>query len=199
MDELKEIIENLKEVELPVDKLRPNKWNFNEQDQYQMDALIESRRKFGEIYPVIVRQSGEWYDIIDGEHRWKAALKRNEPTIKVKNLGEINDDLLKELMLILNESRGNPNQIRLAQLVSKLKDANPNLVLPYSDYYLAELKKVRVEPFNPAEFAISDGVFEMLRGKTQLCLKEGHKFKLIKMRRCKKCRLVEVLSTLEEE
>jgi len=190
---IKELIEGLKEISVPVDKLRPNKWNFNEQDQYQMDALVESRRRFGSIYPVIVRQSGEWYDIIDGEHRWIAAIKRNEPTVRVKNLGEISDDLLKELMLILNEARGNPDQVRLAEVVGRLKEENPDLVLPYSEQYLEELKKIKVEPFNPNEYAVTDDVFAALRSQSQLCTDSGHDFKRVRTRRCKKCRMVEIL------
>ncbi len=190
---LKDLIESLPEISIPIGKVHPNNWNFNEQDQYQMASLKYSAETYGEIYPCIVRELNGGFEIIDGEHRWMVATSLGKPTIKAKNLGRIDDNTAKELMIILNESRGNPNQLKLAQVIRNIKIGNEELVLPYSNSYLEELKRIKPEPFTPRDFNIEEGTFEYLRKASSLCEKGNHDLKNFRGRKCKKCQMIEVI------
>ena len=59
---------------LPLDRIRPNpqqpRLSF---DRESLDALAVSIRNFGLIQPITVRRSGEFYEIISGERRFRAA------------------------------------------------------------------------------------------------------------------------------
>jgi len=94
--------------------------------------LKESVARFGMVQPVIVRclvpsdlkvdEKGEFehYEIIDGEHRWRAAVEMGFEEIDVWDLEGCDDATAKALTLALNELRGKPEDRRLAALVSDL-------------------------------------------------------------------------------
>jgi len=121
---LKRVIEHTREEEVDVVRLFPNRWNFNEQTQQVFKAVVASIRRYGNrLYPVVVRDIGRRrLEIIDGEHRWRACREAGLTTVWVKNLGVVDDSLAEELMLLLNEDRGESDTLKLAKLVEELKD-----------------------------------------------------------------------------
>ncbi len=104
--------------------------------------LVESMRQFGYVQPIIVRElAPDRYEIINGEHRWRAARELNMPEIAVMNLGVIADSRAKQLVVILNELGGTPDQVRLSDL---LRDINIEVstadllkVLPFTEKELS--------------------------------------------------------------
>lgn len=65
---------NIKLRSIAVDKLHPNDWNPNKMTDEEFRELVEEVRRLGRIpKPVIVRPSDDGYEIIDGEHNWRAA------------------------------------------------------------------------------------------------------------------------------
>ncbi len=155
---LKTRIDSLVEEEVNIGRVQPNSWNFNEMTIDEMRAVTESIKKYGRIYPCIVRERDDGaFEIIDGEHRFLSQLHLNYTTIKIKNLGEVSDIVAQELMLILNETRGEPNLKRLGTLVSEMVDREG------SD---AVIKKL---PYDPAQLrdllAIKEMDFEGLKSK----------------------------------
>jgi hypothetical protein len=111
-----------------IEKLVPNRWNYNTQSAEVFNKLVESIRRFGYSQPVIVRslESGR-YEIINGEHRWRAAQALKWGSIEVFDLGKMDDTRAKELCVILNNLGGKPDEIRLADL---LRDINESVSLP---------------------------------------------------------------------
>src|SRR5687767_10578366 len=69
-------------MDLPIDEVVPNKYQprtvFHEQS---LSELAQSIRSDGVIQPVIVRRSGEGYELITGERRWRAAKMAGLKTI----------------------------------------------------------------------------------------------------------------------
>jgi hypothetical protein len=110
------------------DELWPNPWNPNKQSDFIYEKEKNSISKFGFIEPVQVRDfiatqspwAGRKYQIINGEHRWKAVIDLKIDAIPIINLGIVPDSIAKQLTLILNETHGDPNPIKLAQLVQDL-------------------------------------------------------------------------------
>lgn len=55
----------------PVDSLRPNSYNPNRQSEHDFELLLKSIKENGFTQPVIVQRDTR--EIVDGEHRWRAA------------------------------------------------------------------------------------------------------------------------------
>jgi len=121
---LKQAIEKTVEEEVDANRVFPNRWNFNEQTSIVFHGIVESIRRYGNrLYPVIVRDVGRnRLEIVDGEHRWKACCRLGLQKVFVKNLGKIDDGTAEELMLLLNENRGESDLLKLAKLVDEIKN-----------------------------------------------------------------------------
>ncbi len=129
-------------VEIRLDMLVPNPWNPNEMDPEDYEKARESIRRFGFIDPITVRQICESYQIIDGEHRWKAAKDEGLEAVPVAII-DVDDADAEQLTFILNELRGRPNPQKLAALVrdlaSKRSMSELESVLPLRRQQLAAM------------------------------------------------------------
>lgn len=105
---------------VPVGKLQPNPWNPNRQSDYIFEKEINSIKKFGMVSSVLARQKGDAFEIIDGEHRWRAAKHLNMPDISINNLGEIPDDTAKQLTILMNEIKGKADENLMGKLIFDL-------------------------------------------------------------------------------
>lgn len=142
---------------VPMDKVSRNNFNYNRQSNFIFDKQKESILHFGFVEPITCRtdpnDSSAW-EIINGEHRYialteifesgetvyidppgkdnRAKLKNNH--IPIRDLGELADAEAKKLCVVLNETKGQPNQDDLADLIADLKHDEIDLsVLPYTD------------------------------------------------------------------
>lgn len=122
--------------------LRPNPWNPNVQSPFMFDKALASIREFGFVDPVTVRvvSGTEGYEIVDGEHRWRAACKLGIEQVAIVNLGEIPDHVAKRLTVVLNETRGEANVEKISDLIKSLVDEDRTLVnvLPYTAHELQQ-------------------------------------------------------------
>lgn len=84
------------------DKLYPNAYNPNRQDEEEFELLLRSMTEDGFTVPILAQTSGE---IIDGEHRWRAAQR-----IGLKEIPVVFTDMTAEQMRIAtlrhNRARG---------------------------------------------------------------------------------------------
>lgn len=138
-------------VYLRVADMVPNPWNPNKMDNETYRKEIESIREFGFVDPVTVRQAGDKYEIIDGEHRWKGAAELGLIFIPAIVLAA-NDEIAEQLTIVLNDLRGKPNEEKLAALVRDLSTRRSMLdlerVLPYKREKLAEMIAERKADFD---------------------------------------------------
>jgi hypothetical protein len=114
-------------ITVPIDSIVPNPWNPNVQPAWIFQKELKSIKKFGFVDPLTVREirddSGrevEYYQIVDGEHRWKGAKELGLTELPVWNLGVIDDADAEELTVVLNETRGAPNETKLAMVLDDL-------------------------------------------------------------------------------
>lgn len=110
---------NLKIV--PIEKVRANPWNPNKQSDFIFEKERESIREHGFIDPILVRGKGPGYEVIDGEHRLKAAIAEGFKEIPVNDLGKVSDDIAKKLTIITNETRGKSDPTLLQTLLKELE------------------------------------------------------------------------------
>jgi ParB family transcriptional regulator, chromosome partitioning protein len=118
--EVKEVVAGF--VELSLDKIMPNpnqpRKNFDEES---LNELSQSIKNFGLLQPISVIKNGDFYEIIAGERRYRAAKKAGLDKIPViiKNISQ-KEKL--EISLVENIQRENLNSIEEALAYSSLID-----------------------------------------------------------------------------
>ena len=114
----------------------PNPWNPNKQDDFIYEKELASIKAFGFVDPILCRTLGSGWEIIDGEHRWRAAGDLGINQVPIIDLGEVEEDEAKQLTIVLNETRGRPDPGKLRALLGELasrKSVTDLLqVLPYT-------------------------------------------------------------------
>lgn len=134
----------LKTAVAPVAQLHANPWNPNRMNERQYAAEKESITAFGFIDPVTVRPHPELageYQVIDGEHRVRAATDLGITDLPVVVL-DVNEAAAKKLTIVLNETRGRADTVDLAAVLADLQaelGAEVLVGLPYTPAELEEL------------------------------------------------------------
>lgn len=126
---VKEVVkEVIKEVKVPADTMmkisdiEPNREqprkNF---DKEALEELADSIRQFGIIQPIVVQKKDDYYEIIAGERRWRAAklAKIKEVPVIIK---EYTKQEVMEIALIENIQRKDLNPIEEALAYRSLID-----------------------------------------------------------------------------
>ena len=103
-----------------IGKIEPNR--YQPRKKFDEDALIElseSLKQYGVLQPLLVQDKKEYYEIIAGERRWRAAkiagLKELPVIVK-----ELTEQEIVEISLIENIQRENLNPIEEAQAFKRL-------------------------------------------------------------------------------
>jgi ParB/RepB/Spo0J family partition protein len=110
----------LKVVDLPVERLRPNGWNVNRMDDARFEKLKRYLKREQFLEPIVVRPIGpDTYEIVGGEHRWRAAQELGYATIPCAVV-KLDDKQARIASINLNELSGAPAPDLLAQLIHEL-------------------------------------------------------------------------------
>ena len=110
-----EVIQNLKLIDVEPNKNQP-RMNFNDE---KIEDLAESIKEYGVIQPIIVTKKNDYYQIVAGERRWRAAKKAglNEIPAIIRNYTEQKN---KEVALIENIQREDLNPIEKATALKEI-------------------------------------------------------------------------------
>ena len=110
-----EIVQNIKITKIEPDKEQPRK-RFDEE---KLDELANSIKQYGVIQPIIVTLKDDYYQIIAGERRWRAAKKAGLTEIPclVRTKTEQEN---REIALIENIQREDLNPIEEAEAYEQL-------------------------------------------------------------------------------
>lgn len=106
----------------------PNPWNPNRMVESEQKATEQSLARFGQVAPVVVRTHPDdpaRYQIIDGAHRREAMALASAEEMLVFDLGEVSDTDAKHLNMVLVETRGQPDEIRMGALLASLSETMP--------------------------------------------------------------------------
>ena len=112
-------------IELDVDRLVPNSLQPRGQfDEARLEELARSIRANGVIQPIIVRKSGERFQIIAGERRWRAAQRAGlfRVPVVVRDVADGHEHALLEMSLIENIQREYLNPIEEALAYRRLAE-----------------------------------------------------------------------------
>jgi ParB family chromosome partitioning protein len=101
--------------EIEIGRIRPNPHQPRTQfDEGAIDELAESIGERGVLQPILLRPSGNEYQIVAGERRWRAAQRAGLHTIPAI-VREIDESATAELALIENIQREDLNAIEEAE------------------------------------------------------------------------------------
>lgn len=126
---VKEVVkEVIKEIKVPADTMmkisdiEPNREQPRKSfDKEALEELADSIRQFGIIQPIVVQKKDDYYEIIAGERRWRAAklAKIKEVPVVIK---EYTKQEVMEIALIENIQRKDLNPIEEALAYKSLID-----------------------------------------------------------------------------
>ena len=112
-----EVVEKLKLTQVEPNRNQPRK-NFDEE---ALDELADSIKRYGIIQPIIVVNKGDFFEIVAGERRWRAAKKAGLTEIPAI-VREGDDRKNKEIALIENVQREDLNAYEKAVGIKELME-----------------------------------------------------------------------------
>lgn len=118
---VKEVVREVeKEIKLKVSDIEPNRNQPRQQfDEDGLEELAESIRQFGVVQPLIVQKREDYYEIIAGERRWRAARMAGLKEVPVI-IRDYKEQMALEISLIENIQRENLNPIEEAKAYERL-------------------------------------------------------------------------------
>lgn len=112
-----EIVKNIKLVEIEPNRNQARKVF----DEESLEELAASIKRYGVIQPIIVSRQKDFYEIVAGERRWRAAKKAGISQIPAV-IREDDAKINKEISLIENIQREDLNPIEKARGIRQLID-----------------------------------------------------------------------------
>lgn len=110
-----EVTEQEKIIFLRLEQIKPNPLQPRQEiNSHNLEELVQSIKEKGIIQPILVRRSGDEYELIAGERRLRAAKVLNLKEIPAL-IKEVDDEESLELALIENIQRQNLNPIEQAK------------------------------------------------------------------------------------
>ncbi|NCC42349.1 MAG: ParB/RepB/Spo0J family partition protein [Clostridia bacterium] len=119
---VEKVIEKPVEMKLKISEVEPNR--EQPRKKFDEDALLElseSIKQFGVLQPLLVQKKKDYYEIIAGERRWRAAKMAGIKEVPVI-IKSFTDQEVVEISLIENIQRENLNPIEEAMAYRRLID-----------------------------------------------------------------------------
>jgi len=158
---------------ISINDLIKAKWNYKTDDPEKAEALKNNINKNGQIENIIVRQVGNKYEVINGNHRLDVFKELLYTKVYCYNLGIITDSMAKRISIETNETKFVTDFIKLGGLIKDLKlDFNFDdleKTMPFSKDELSKLIKL-------SEFDFDKNKKNLLDNQLQSSdnIKEGH-------------------------
>lgn len=142
-----------------IDKIRPNRWNPNVMDKFMFNKQKKSIDELGFLGSILVREHEvpSYYEILDGEHRWKALKEAGATEVPVESIGKIDDKEAQLLTVLINNLHGKDDVFKRAKILEAL-DAGQLSLLPMTEEEI-EHEKQFVE-FDFSIYETEEGVPE---------------------------------------
>jgi len=132
---------NTAKKQVQIDEIMPNPWNPNVQDKATFEKEKKSIQELGMLGSILVRDYFGKYQILDGEHRWKAAKELGYTEMTVETMGEISDQQAKFLTIHLNNLRGKDDVFKRAAILKELEQGQLEM-LPWSQEEIENEKQL---------------------------------------------------------
>ena len=121
-DLVEKIVEKPVEQKIKLSLIEPNREqprkNFDEESLQELCASIQ---QYGVIQPLVVKKNNDYYEIIAGERRWRAAKMAGLKEVPVI-IKDYSEQEIVEISLIENIQRENLNPIEEAMAYKRLME-----------------------------------------------------------------------------
>ena len=119
---IEKVVEKPVDVRMKIDEIEPNRMQPRKKfDEDALQELAESIKQYGLIQPIVVNKNNDYYEIVVGERRWRAAriagLKEVPVIIK-----EYDNKESMEIAIVENLQREDLNPIEEAEAYRRLID-----------------------------------------------------------------------------
>lgn len=119
---IEKVVEKPVNVRMKIDEIEPNRMQPRKKfDEDALQELAESIKQYGLIQPIVVKKNNDYYEIVVGERRWRAAriagLKEVPVIIK-----EYDNKESMEIAIVENLQREDLNPIEEAEAYRRLID-----------------------------------------------------------------------------
>jgi ParB/RepB/Spo0J family partition protein len=105
-----------------VDKLIPNPWNPNKMSELEFQELVAEVKHIKTIAkPIVVRRVGDMYQIVDGEHNWRAAQEAGLTEVPVTV--EAMDDFEAMRQTLKRNQHGHHDPLAEGEMFAQMKKA----------------------------------------------------------------------------
>lgn len=117
---VEKVVEKPVEIKLKINRIEPNRGQPRKKfDEEPLQELADSIRQFGVLQPLIVQERKNYYEIIAGERRWRAAKLAGLKEVPVI-IRKMSDQEIVEISLIENIQRENLNPMEEAAAYKRL-------------------------------------------------------------------------------
>lgn len=119
---VEKVVEKPVEQKIKLSLIEPNREQPRKKfDEEALQELSDSIKQYGIIQPLVVKKNADYYEIIAGERRWRAAKMAGLKEVPVI-IKEYTDQEIVEISLIENIQRENLNPIEEAIAYKRLLD-----------------------------------------------------------------------------
>lgn len=131
-------------IVVPIDRVIPNAWNPNSMSKQVFDKQKNSLVELGLMGSILVRRINHTnadYEILDGEHRFKASKELQYTEIPVEVITkDVSDKEAKLLTILLNNLHGEDDIFKRAEILKSL-DSGQLQLLPFTAEEIENEKK----------------------------------------------------------
>lgn len=118
-------IENF--IEIPIEKLHHAKWNYKDDEHEKAEVVMAALKggiiKNGQLENIIVRElAKDKYEVVNGNHRLTAFQELGVDVAVCYNLGKITIAEAKRIAAETNETKFEPDHLKLAQLIKEIEE-----------------------------------------------------------------------------
>jgi ParB-like chromosome segregation protein Spo0J len=110
-------------VAINVNKIKPTKWNPSNLGNASYSLLKRSIKSVGMLNPIVVREKGNFFELVDGESRWKIAKELGAQTIQAKIIKVKSEIEAKAISFSLNKLKGKLDSNKSTALVNEIRKA----------------------------------------------------------------------------
>lgn len=114
---------------VPIESVQLNNWNPKQKKSEEYYKVRQSIEVNGQVMPVITRNKGSKYEILDGEQRFTAMQELNYTKVWIVNLGDVPDSEAKSTTIWMEQAVPFDDNL-LAELLVELKG---EVELPYTE------------------------------------------------------------------
>jgi len=181
-----------------IDDIIPNPFNPNKQSDYifqKMKDTIETKGLFGSI---IVHELAGIYQILDGEHRWKACRELGWKELPVEVSPQLEENDVKFWTIYFNNTHGKDDIEKRAKLFEEIDEGQAQL-LPFTEEEIKNEKELfkfdfskydeqkeisALKKTNMISFSVSEDIKELWNRCLEVCKEDKMDISIMVYRMC---------------